>query len=116
VFTMSSPERDVKPNIAEFEQGASQEADAPATPIARPEKLNLTLSYGTQQLRFALKPSAKLEKMFNHTATRFNVPISTFRFLFNGKRLKPSDTPQDHHMEDGDEIEAMVEQHGGRCY
>lgn len=74
---MSSPERDVKPNIAEFEQGASQEA--PATPTARPEKLNLTLSYGTQresvytplqvfgsaghyptELRFALKPSAKV--------------------------------------------------------
>ena len=73
---MSSPARDVKLNIAELEQEASQEA--PATPIIRPEKLNLTLSYGTQresvytllhvfgsaghyptELRFALKPSAK---------------------------------------------------------
>ena len=76
VFTMSSPARDVKPNIAELEQEASQEA--PATPIVRTEKLNVTLSYGTQresvyiplrffgsaghyptELRFALKPSAK---------------------------------------------------------
>jgi len=106
---MASPSRDVKPDLGELEQ-ASQEA--PATP-ARPEKLNLTVSYGGQQLRFALKPTAKLEKMFNHTATRFNVQISTFRFLYNGKRLKPSDTPDDYHMEDGDEIEAMVEQQGG---
>jgi len=72
---MSSPARDVKPNIMEFEQQASQEA--PATPL-RAEKLNLTLSYGDQresvytplqvfsstghyhiELRFALKPSAK---------------------------------------------------------
>jgi len=98
----------VKPDVAELEQQASQEAPAP-----QQEKLNLTLSYGDQQLRFALKPTARLEKMFHHTATRFNVPISTFRFLYNGKRLKPSDTPHDCHMEDGDEIEAMVEQQGG---
>jgi len=105
---MSLPPEDVKPDVAEFEQ-ASQE-EVPAVP---PEKLNLTVSYGGQQLRFALKPTAKLEKMFNHTANAFNVQLSTFRFIYNDKRLKLSDTPEDHHMENGDEIEAMVEQQGG---
>jgi len=76
VFTMSSPPRDVKPDIDELKQQASQEA--PASPTVRQEKLNLTLSYGTQresryaplqvfsssdhyltELRFALKPTAK---------------------------------------------------------
>ena len=74
---MSSPSRDVKPDVEELEQ-ASQEA--PATPL-RPEKLNLTLSYGDQresvytsfqlsssfghspkELRFALKPTAKVTR------------------------------------------------------
>lgn len=67
----------MKPDIAEFEQQASQEA--PATTQA--EKLNLTVSYGTQresgytplpvfssleyhstELRFALKPTAKVRR------------------------------------------------------
>jgi hypothetical protein len=86
---MSSPAGDVKPDIEEFEQQGSQET--PATPIVRPEKLNLTLTYGSQresvstplqvfsstghyhiELRFALKPSAKAR------------PPLHFRFLANG--------------------------------
>lgn len=66
----------MKPDLAELEQQASQEA--PATPTIRAEKLNLTVSYGDQresgnvsspsfslldsyrpELRFALKPTAK---------------------------------------------------------
>lgn len=66
----------MKPDLAELEQQASQ--DAPATPTIRAEKLNLTVSYGDQresgnvsspsfslldsyppELRFALKPTAK---------------------------------------------------------
>ncbi len=76
---MSSSSRDVKPDIAELEQQASQEA--PATPTVRAEKLNLTVSYGAQresgytplpvfssldyyptELRFALKPTAKARR------------------------------------------------------
>lgn len=86
---MSSPAGDVKPDIMGFEQQGSQEA--PATPIVRPEKLNITLSYGSQresvytplqvfssashypiELRFALKPSAKAR------------PPLHFRSLANG--------------------------------
>jgi len=82
VFAMSLPSRDVKPDIAELERQASQEA--PATPTTRPEKLNLTLSYGSQresvytplqvssssgryptELRFALKSSAKARPLLH---------------------------------------------------
>jgi small ubiquitin-related modifier len=34
---------------------------------------------------------------------------NTVRFLFDGERLQESATPKDLEMEDGDEIDAMVE-------
>ncbi len=35
------------------------------------------------------------------------------RFLYDGERIKETDTPEILKMTDGDEIDAMVEQHGG---
>ena len=36
------------------------------------------------------------------------------RFIFDGERLKDEDTPEKLEMENGDEIDAMVEQTGGK--
>jgi small ubiquitin-related modifier len=35
------------------------------------------------------------------------------RFLFDGTRINPTQTPKDLDMEDGDSIDAMMEQVGG---
>ena len=35
------------------------------------------------------------------------------RFIFDGERIKESDTPETLEMENGDEIDVMVEQTGG---
>ena len=35
------------------------------------------------------------------------------RFIFDGERVKEDDTPESLEMENGDEIDAMVEQTGG---
>ena len=45
--------------------------------------------------------------------TRHGVATSSVRFLFDGNRINPSQTPQDLDMEDGDVIDCMVEQQGG---
>jgi small ubiquitin-related modifier len=37
------------------------------------------------------------------------------RFLFDGERIQPNSTPAQLEMEDEDEIDAMVEQHGGNA-
>merc|ERR1719391_755933 len=37
----------------------------------------------------------------------------SIRFLFDGERIQADSTPADLEMEDEDEIDAMVEQHGG---
>ena len=35
------------------------------------------------------------------------------RFIFDGERIKEDDTPENLEMENGDEIDVMVEQTGG---
>ena len=37
------------------------------------------------------------------------------RFIFDGERIKEDDTPSTLEMENGDEIDVMVEQTGGCC-
>ncbi len=39
--------------------------------------------------------------------------LDSVRFLFDGQRLNPQQTPADLEMEDEDEIDAMVQQTGG---
>ena len=38
---------------------------------------------------------------------------NTCRFIFDGERIKETDTPTSLEMENGDEIDVMVEQTGG---
>ena len=39
--------------------------------------------------------------------------MNSVRFLFDGNRVNPNQTPQELDMEDGDVIDVMVEQQGG---
>lgn len=36
--------------------------------------------------------------------------IGTFKFFFEGKRVLPTETPTDHEMQDGDTIDAHLQQ------
>ena len=45
--------------------------------------------------------------------SRVNIPRQSCRFIFEGETIKDGDTPESLKMEDGDEIDAMIEQHGG---
>ena len=44
---------------------------------------------------------------------RNGYPITSVRFIYEGESIKDSDTPESLKMEDNDEIDAMIEQHGG---
>lgn len=45
--------------------------------------------------------------------TRQGLSGNQCRFIFDGERLKDDDTPDKLEMENGDEIDVMVEQTGG---
>jgi len=66
-----------------------------------------------QEVFFKLKKTAKLQKMMKAYAQRQAVDITAYQFLFDGKRIKESDTIEGLELEDGDEIDAMLHQTGG---
>jgi len=45
--------------------------------------------------------------------SRQGLSIAQCRFIFDGERLKEDDSPEKLEMENGDEIDVMVEQTGG---
>ena len=53
---------------------------------------------------------SKIKKSYSE---RVGVPISSLRFLFDGKRINDTDTPKQLGMEEDDTIEVYQEQQGG---
>ncbi|XP_047950456.1 small ubiquitin-related modifier 1-like [Salvia hispanica] len=62
---------------------------------------------------FRIKRSTALKKLMNAYCDRQSVEYSSIAFLFDGRRLRPEQTPDELEMEDGDEVDAMLHQTGG---
>lgn len=65
-------------------------ADAPQPPS---EHLNIKVTDGNNEVFFKIKRSTKLEKLMNAFCERQGKQISTVRFLFDGQRVQPTDSP-----------------------
>ncbi|KAL1744857.1 hypothetical protein HDZ31DRAFT_63662 [Schizophyllum fasciatum] len=55
----------------------------------------------------------KFEKIFHVVEQKFNKQAGTFKFIYDGTRVNKDDTPAGLGMEDGDQIDAHLEQLGG---
>ncbi|KAJ7530287.1 hypothetical protein O6H91_15G087900 [Diphasiastrum complanatum] len=64
---------------------------------------------------FRIKRSTQLRKLMNAYCDRQSVDFNAIAFLFDGRRLRGEQTPDELEMEDGDEIDAMLHQTGGRA-
>ncbi|KAL0915087.1 hypothetical protein M5K25_015488 [Dendrobium thyrsiflorum] len=62
---------------------------------------------------FRIKRSTQLKKLMNAYCDRQSVDLNSIAFLFDGRRLRGEQTPDELEMEDGDEIHAMLHQTGG---
>nr|VDC75259.1 unnamed protein product [Brassica rapa] len=62
---------------------------------------------------FRIKRSTQLKKLMNAYCDRQSVDMNAIAFLFDGRRLRAEQTPDELDMEDGDEIDAMLHQTGG---
>lgn len=60
-----------------------------------------------------MKQSTPFRKIFNAYCDKLGKSTNDVRFMFDGNRLNADQTPGDLDMEDGDILEAMVEQIGG---
>jgi hypothetical protein len=95
----------------EYENGSP--AERQEAPAANSEHLNIKVTDNSNEVFFKIKRSTKLEKLMTAFCERQGKSISSVRFLFEGSRVQPSDTPDQLEMADGDTLEVHQEQVGG---
>jgi len=78
------------------------------------EAINLkVVTQSGNEIYFKCKMTTALTKLMNAFCQREGVTMQSVRFLFDGARINPNQTPKELDMEDGDVIDVMVEQQGG---
>merc|ERR1711920_376898 len=62
---------------------------------------------------FKIKKTTKMSKVFSTYAQRKGVQVASLRFLLDGERIDPNQTPKQLELDDQDQIDCMLEQMGG---
>ncbi|KAF8804028.1 hypothetical protein BYT27DRAFT_7107980 [Phlegmacium glaucopus] len=75
-------------------------------------KLNLNIAYDGTHITVKVKTNMKFAKIFEASEKRFGKEPGTFKFTYEGQRVGKEDTPASLGMEDGDQIDAFLEQVG----
>ena len=89
---------------------ASEEEKKPDTS----NQINLkVVTQDGNEIFFKCRLTTPLEKLMKAFCQRNGVAQSSVRFLFDGNRVSPHQTPAELEMEDEDVIDVMVEQQGG---
>ncbi|GAA0140953.1 hypothetical protein Leryth_022953 [Lithospermum erythrorhizon] len=94
----------------------SQPGEEETKPSADQSAVHINLKVKGQdgnEVFFRIKRSTQLKKLMNAYCERQSVEIASIAFLFDGRRLRAEQTPDELEMEDGDEIDAMLHQTGG---
>merc|ERR1712018_134258 len=67
----------------------------------------------SNEIHFRVKMSTNMGKLKKSYAERVGVPVSSLRFLFDGRRINDDETPKALEMEQDDVIEVYQERTGG---
>ena len=67
----------------------------------------------TNEIHFWVLMSTNMGELKESYAKRVGVPVSSLRFLFDGRRINDDETPKALEMEQDDVIEVYQEQTGG---
>ena len=79
------------------------------------EQLNIKVkAQDGSEIFFKIKKSTQLKKLMEAYCQRQGLSNNQCRFIFDGERIKDDDTPETLEMDNGDEIDVMVEQTGGK--
>ncbi|EPX70496.1 SUMO protein [Schizosaccharomyces octosporus yFS286] len=104
-------------NVSGIDNGAitptggepSQQDVKPST-----EHINLkVVGQDNNEVFFKIKKTTEFSKLMKIYCARQGKTMNSLRFLVDGERIRPDQTPAELDMEDGDQIEAVLEQLGG---
>lgn len=77
---------------SEQHENGSPAAERPEAP-AQTEHLNIKVTDNNNEVFFKIKKSTKLEKLMGAFCERQGKTVNSVRFLFEGQRVQPNDTP-----------------------
>ncbi len=84
----------------------------PSQALSETIKITVT-SQSFENLVFKIKKITPFSKIFLKYCERYDVELDTIKFVFDGDIIKGSQTPKILGIEDGDVIDATVQQVGG---
>merc|ERR1711964_265035 len=67
----------------------------------------------SNEIHFRVKQTTQMGKLKKSYSERGGVPVTSLRFLFDGRRINDDETPKALEMEQDDVIEVYQEQTGG---
>lgn len=76
-------------------------------------KLTVTVQFQNQTCTVKVRSTTQFKKIFDAAEAKFGQPAGAFRYTFEGQRIRPEQTPLELDMEDGDTIDAHLQQLGG---
>lgn len=79
--------------MSDTHENGSPNAERNEAPAAAAEHLNIKVTDNNNEVFFKIKRSTKLEKLMNAFCERQGKSITSVRFLFEGQRVQPTDTP-----------------------
>eukprot|EP00729_Bicosta_minor_P007070 gene7070-793_t len=68
---------------------------------------------GGGEIKFKVKKTVKMSKIFKAFAAKKNIDLTNCRFTFDGEAIEDDATPLSLELEQGDEIDAFTSQTGG---
>jgi small ubiquitin-related modifier len=79
--------------MSDNENGGSPAPGGEQTAPPAAEHLNIKVTDNNNEVFFKIKRSTKLEKLMNAFCERQGKSLNSVRFLFDGQRVQPTDTP-----------------------
>ncbi|KAK6843211.1 hypothetical protein PG990_004866 [Apiospora arundinis] len=101
--------------MSDHNDNGSPAGERPDANAGGAEHLNIKVTDNNNEVFFKIKRSTKLEKLMNAFCERQGKNMASVRFLFEGQRVQPTDTPDTLEMQDSDTLEVHQEQVGGAC-
>lgn len=65
------------------------------------------------EMFFKVKKTTKMSKIFEAYAGRRGIGVGSLRFMLDGERIQPENTPKMLELEENDQIDVMLETVGG---
>ena len=66
-----------------------------------------------EEVFFKVKPQTQMGKIFEAYAKRRGIDRTVLRFMLDGHRVLDTDTPEILELENGDQVDCLLEQIGG---